>query len=125
MIKKKALDVEKVESQQPGFADMFARYLWTKKDGCPHFAMRLMEFSPGGHTSYHDHLEEHQFYILEGSALVKDAHGAEIPMEAGDTAYVPGDEPHQIKNAGDSTMRLLCMVPILPGGDGMAPAPRP
>ena len=125
MIKKNINEVEKIESKQPGFKGMFARYLWTKEDGCPRFAMRLMEFAPGGHTSHHAHLEEHQFFILEGEAFFVDAEDKEIRLKAGDTLYVPGDEPHQIRNAGTGPMRLICMIPILSGGDGKTPAPRP
>lgn len=125
MIKKNFREVEKIESNHPGFKGMFARYLWTRDDGCPRFAMRLMEFTPGGHTSFHAHLEEHQFFILEGEAVFVDADKKETRLEPGDTLYVPGDEPHQMKNAGSGTMRMICMIPILPGGDGKTPAPRP
>ena len=123
MIRKHTMDVEKIENKEPGFKGMFARYLWSKDDGCPNFAMRLMEFEPDGCTSYHSHLEEHQFLILEGDAGYIDAFKKESLFKPGDTVYVPPEEPHQIKNAGSRTLRLLCMVPILPGGDGKSPAP--
>jgi quercetin dioxygenase-like cupin family protein len=123
MIRKHSEDVERIENKAPGFKGMFARYLWSKDDGCPNFAMRLMEFEPDGHTSYHSHLEEHEFLILEGNAGYVDAFKKEIQLKPGDTIYVPTEELHQIKNTGGGTMRLLCMVPILPGGDGKSPAP--
>jgi len=125
MIVKHSKDVEAVENKQEGFKGMFARYVWSADDGCPNFAMRVMEFEPHGHTSYHAHLEEHQFFILEGEPAYVDAEGNEISFKVGDTVYVPPDEPHQIKNVGDTTMKLICMIPILPGGDGKSPAPRP
>lgn len=125
MKKKSASEVTPLTVTQPGYRDMAARYLWTKKDGCPNFAMRLMEFAPGGETSFHNHLEEHEFYMLDGVALLVDGENNEVRLEPGDTVYLAPDEPHQIRNGGDTTMRLLCMVPILPGGDGTSPAPRP
>jgi quercetin dioxygenase-like cupin family protein len=125
MIKKHSTDVETIESKKEGFKGMHQRFLWSKDDGCGNFAMRLMEFEPHGHTSYHGHLEEHEFFFLEGEPAFVDAEGNEIPLKAGDTIYVPPDEPHQIKNMGDTVMKLICMIPILPGGDGKTPAPRP
>ena len=125
MLKKHWTEVEEILSDKEGFKGMNQRFIWTKADGCENFAMRLMEFEPYGYTSYHAHLEEHEFFILEGEAAIVDADGKETKLDAGDTVYVASDEPHQMKNAGGSTMRMLCIIPILPGGDGKAPAPRP
>jgi quercetin dioxygenase-like cupin family protein len=125
MIKKKALDVKSEESKKEGFKGMHMRFLWSKDDGMKNFAMRIMEFEPYGHTSYHKHLEEHQFYFLEGEPGYVDGEGKEIAVKVGDTVYCGPDEPHQIKNVGSTVMRMICMIPILPGGDGKSPAPRP
>jgi len=124
MIRKHYSEVERMESKKEGFKGFFARYLWCKDDGCPNFAMRMMEIEPGGHTSYHSHLEEHQFYFVEGEPAYVDANGKETKLDVGDTVYVASDEPHQIKNVGNEVMRMICMIPILPGGDGKNPAPR-
>jgi len=107
MIRKQYTDVERVEAEREGFQGMSARYLWSADDGCPNFAMRMMEFEPHGHTSYHAHLEEHQFYILDGEPAYVDAEGNEIILKVGDTLYVPPEEPHQIKNVGSTVMKLL------------------
>ncbi|MEJ2719050.1 MAG: cupin domain-containing protein [Deltaproteobacteria bacterium] len=125
MIKKRASDVEAIESKKDGFKGMHARFLWSTDDGCPNFAMRLMEFEPYGHTSYHKHMEEHEFYFLEGEAAYVDANGNETRLQPGDTVYCGPDEPHQIKNLGPTPMKMICTIPILPGGDGKLPAPRP
>jgi quercetin dioxygenase-like cupin family protein len=125
MIKKHYTDVKGIENKTEGFKGMFQRFLWTKDDGCQNFAMRLMEFEPNGHTSYHAHLEEHEFFFLEGEAAYVDANGNEIRLRVGDTVYVPPDEPHQIKNVGDTVMKMICTIPILPGGDGKKPVTRP
>ena len=107
MIVKDHTDVQALENKQEGFRGIFTRYLWTADDGCPNFAMRVMEFEPDGHTSHHAHLEEHQFFILEGEPAYVDATGKEIRLKVGDTVYVPPDEPHQIKNVGSTVMKLL------------------
>ena len=124
MIRKHYTDIERIESKREGFKGMFQRFLWSIDDGCSNFAMRLMEFEPYGHTSYHAHLEEHQFFFLEGEPAFVDAEGNEIRLRVGDTIYVPPDEPHQIKNLGNTVMKMICMIPILTGGDGKSPAPR-
>jgi len=118
MIRKCSADVTPIETIRSGFKGMHARYLWSTDDGPQKFAMRLMEFEPYGHTSYHKHLEEHQFYFLEGEPAYVGADGNEIRLEPGDTIYTAPDEDHQIKNAGSTVMKMICMIPILPGGDG-------
>ncbi len=125
MKKKHWTDVGGVLSAKEGFKGMNQRFLWTKSDGCKNFAMRMMEFEPYGYTSYHAHLEDNEFFILEGEAAIVDEKGKETRLREGDTVYVPPDEPHQMKNLGGAPMKLLCMIPILPGGDGKIPAPRP
>ena len=67
-------------------------------------------------------LDEAQKYTVK---YPDDAEGKEIRLKVGDAVYVAPDEPHQIKNVGDTLMRMVCMIPILPGGDGKKPAPRP
>jgi quercetin dioxygenase-like cupin family protein len=97
---------------------MTARYALTREDGCPRYAMRLMEFEPGGCTSLHAHPEEHEFYFLDGEPVLVGAGGLETPVRPGEFVYVLPDEPHQIRNNGRTRMRVVCTIPILPGGDG-------
>ena len=117
---KKAGEAEKSLKDTGGFQGMTANWIWTADDGMPNYAMRLMEFLPEGRTSYHSHLEEHEFYILEGEAAVINAAGEETRLYPGDALYCGPSEPHQLRNAGSSMMRLICTIPILPGGDGKA-----
>jgi quercetin dioxygenase-like cupin family protein len=123
MKKKHSSDVQAVEVGKNGFRGMSARYLWTKDDECENYALRLMEFEPGGHTSFHSHAEEHEFSFLEGEPAYVDAEGNQTLLVPGDTVYTPPNEPHQIKNVGTTTMKMICTIPILPGGDGKLPAP--
>ena len=125
MKKKNLSDVQPVKIDREGFKGMTANYLWSTDDGCGNYAMRLMEFEPGGHTSYHFHAEEHEFYFLEGEAAYVDGDRAESRVFPGETIYCPPEEPHQIKNAGATRLRLICTIPILPGGNGKELAPRP
>lgn len=122
---KKANEFSKTRKDSDGFKGMTANWLWTAEDGMKHFAMRLMEFEAGGYTSFHDHLEEHQFYFLEGQPAFIDSKGDEYRFDPGDTLYCGPDEPHQIKNVGTTLMRMICMIPILPGGNGKATTHNP
>ncbi|OPX19376.1 MAG: hypothetical protein BZ151_09585 [Desulfobacca sp. 4484_104] len=125
MLRKHFTAVEPVAISQTGFKGLSARYVLTSADGCPHFAMRVMEFEPQGHTSLHAHLEEHEIFVIEGEPLYIDASGKETRLRVGDAVYVPPEEPHQFKNVGQTMMRLLCLIPILPGANGRSTTPCP
>jgi quercetin dioxygenase-like cupin family protein len=120
MIRKRSAEVPGVEMDKPGFRGMTARFALTRDDGMPNYAMRIMEFAPGGYTSLHAHLEEHEFYFIDGRPAIVDGAGNETPVDSGDVVYVAPNEPHQLRNRGDAPMRVVCTIPILPGGDGKA-----
>jgi len=122
MIVKHTNDVPAEPQERPGFSGMSARFLLTADDGCPRYALRLMEFAPGGCTSYHRHKEEHEMYILEGEGVCV-GDGTETPVRAGDAIYVAPCEYHQMKNAGGSVMRMICTVPLFLDKDGRTTTP--
>jgi quercetin dioxygenase-like cupin family protein len=118
MIRKDLSQVPETPVDKPGFRGMTARFALTGDDGCPRFAMRMMEFEPGGCTSLHAHPEEHEFYFLEGEPAFIDGAGRETALKAGDFVYTLPGEPHQLRNLGRTRMRVICAIPILLGGDG-------
>lgn len=118
MIKRHASEVPGTLIDGPGFVGMTARFALTKDDAMPTYAMRIMEFSPGGHTSLHAHLEEHEFYLIEGKGRLVYGCGQQTPLQPGDIFYTAPNEPHQICNDGASVMKVVCTIPILAGGDG-------
>jgi quercetin dioxygenase-like cupin family protein len=61
---------------------------------------------------------EHEFYFLEGEPAIVDCDGDETRLKPGDFVHIAPDEPRQIKNLGTTTMRMICTIPILRGGDG-------
>lgn len=87
------------------------RWLITREQGAPNFAMRIIEVEPGGATPLHRHFEEHEVYVLEGKGLVKGEQG-DMPIKHGDVVYVSPRELHQFVNAGDSALRFICVIPI-------------
>ena len=118
MLIKKSNDVAKQAITLDGAAGAYNRYLLVKEDGCPNYALRLSEIDPGGHTSYHAHEEEHEYYFLEGKGVVVDHNKVEHIVESGDAVYVPSKQKHQVKNIGKSVLTFICTIPILKDGDG-------
>jgi hypothetical protein len=55
VIRRNVSDVPKTQIARNGFSGMTARFALTKDEGWPRYAMRLMEFEPGGYTSMHAH----------------------------------------------------------------------
>jgi quercetin dioxygenase-like cupin family protein len=120
MIRKSYADIPGVLMDKPGFNGMTARFALTRDDGMPRYALRIMEFAPGGHTSLHAHAEEHEFFFIEGEPAIVDGDGRETRLAPGDAVYTAPHEIHQIRNVGTAVMRMVCTIPILPGGDGKA-----
>ncbi len=107
---KKSQLVDRKAVQMPGAQEVFIRRLITREDGAPTFAMRLFEVAPGGHTPRHQHVHEHEVFILDGKGEVMGAQGA-MPLEAGTAVLVPSDEEHQFRNVGSEPLVFLCLVP--------------
>ncbi len=106
----KALDVEEQKVEMDDAKSVTIRWLISKKDGAPNFAMRLFDLGPGGHSPLHEHNWEHEVYILEGEGrLVYE--GKERPFSAGDFIFVPPGKEHSFKNTGDASVKFLCLVP--------------
>ena len=81
-----------------------------KNDGAERFCMRLFEIGKGGYTPKHTHEWEHEIFFHKGEGEVfKD--GKYIPVKAGDVAFIPGGEEHQIRNAGDEDLVFVCLIP--------------
>jgi len=102
-IAKEAVDAE-------GAKDVEIRWLISKDDGAPNFAMRMFELQPGGHTPLHTHKHEHEVFVLEGRGIFVYG-GREHQFEPEHVIFVPGGEEHQFKNTGDSIVRMLCLIP--------------
>jgi quercetin dioxygenase-like cupin family protein len=87
------------------------RWVISRRDGAPNFAMRVIEIEAGGATPHHDHWNEHEVYILEGEGVVKSADG-DRELVPGDVIYVAPDEIHQFVNTGSEPFKFICVVPL-------------
>jgi len=86
------------------------RWVISKTDAAPNFAMRVFEVEPGHATPYHNHEWEHEIFVLAGNGAARQKEG-ESPMTKGIIVFVPGMEMHQFINQGDSVLRFICLVP--------------
>jgi mannose-6-phosphate isomerase-like protein (cupin superfamily) len=61
--------------------------------------------APGAETTPHAHHEHELFIATVGTATIS-SNGTVRPFNAGDTAYLPPGELHQIVNVGDGEFRM-------------------
>ncbi len=106
-------DVEPVEYNNEAVKGVSGRVLIGKADGADNFCMRFFELAPGGNTPKHSHEWEHEVFIHSGSGEVL-CDGAWKPVVAGDALFVPGNEPHQFRNAGEAPFSFVCIIPAGP-----------
>jgi quercetin dioxygenase-like cupin family protein len=114
MLVRHASEVKQERVETEGAKDVKIRWLISKEEGAPNFAMREFEVEPGGYTPYHSHAWEHEVFVLEGEGVAVSAE-AETPIEPGTVVFVPGGQMHNFKNTGPGTLRFLCLVPHHPG----------
>lgn len=86
------------------------RWVISKEDSAPHFAMRIFDVLPGASTPYHQHPWEHEVFILQGEGAVKTEEG-ERPFAAEYVIYIAPNELHQFLNKGKDILRFICLVP--------------
>jgi quercetin dioxygenase-like cupin family protein len=104
-------DVAPEPVQVDGACGTTIRWLISKDDGAPSFAMRLFELAPEGTTPLHTHAWEHEVFILEGTGEVWHE-GAYVPVGPGTAIFVPAEEKHCFRNTGRDPLTFLCLVPV-------------
>ena len=102
------IPAEKVEMD--GVKDCRYQVALSSRDGALSMAMRFFEVAPGGHTPLHQHAYEHEIYVMEGQGTVWHD-GKEVTIKPGDVLYIPADEQHQFKNAGQQPFKFMCLIP--------------
>ena len=81
-----------------------------KADGALNFCMRVFELSEEGHSPRHEHEWEHEIFVYQGKGEVWHS-GKWHSVSPGYTILIPGNEEHQIRNAGDGSFVFVCLVP--------------
>lgn len=106
----RALDVEAGAVDMEGAEGVSIRWLISKKDAAPNFAMRLFEVAPGGHSPLHSHDWEHEVFIIDGKGQLE-FEGERRDFEKGWFILVPPGREHMFVNTGEGPLRFLCLVP--------------
>ncbi|MBD3407635.1 MAG: cupin domain-containing protein [Candidatus Lokiarchaeota archaeon] len=96
----------------PGAKNVTVRWLVGRRSGAKTYAMRMFTISPGGIIPIHTHPEEHEIFVLEGSAkLLGDFEG---PAKKDDVIFVPSEASHGYDNTeGTESFRFICVIPLL------------
>lgn len=82
-------------------------------DGAEKFCMRVFEVGPGGFTPRHSHDWEHEIFVHAGRGEVL-CGGEWKSLSPGDSVFIPGNEEHRLRNAGDETFVFVCLIPSGP-----------
>lgn len=101
---------EQKPADLPGAEGVRMRMLIGPADGARIFHMRHFEVQPGGHSPHHTHDYEHEVLILRGTGIVKSEQG-DRPCKPGDVVWVPANEKHQFRNAGQEPLEFICLIP--------------
>ncbi len=109
-----ALQLPAAPVSEEGAKDTTVRWLISKPEGAPTFAMRLFELAPGGYTPKHTHAWEHEVFVLAGQGELTTASGP-VAFAAGDAVFVAPEELHQFRNTGTGAMQMLCLIPLPKG----------
>ena len=113
MKKKHYTEVEELNVTDYESTGTTVRWLITReKEGAPRYALRRFEIQPGGQIGLHDHPQEHEIYCLSGKGEVYTS-TEYFKIKKDDVLYVPPDEKHGYKNAGDEPLVFLCVIPYL------------
>jgi quercetin dioxygenase-like cupin family protein len=112
MLRKHFTDVAEGAVTLAGSSGVTIRWLIAEADGAQRFAMRRFEIAPKGRIGLHSHPEEHEIYVLSGTARVYNGSGVETAAGPGDVLFVPPHEAHGYDNVGDDAFTFLCVVPL-------------
>ena len=79
-------------------------------ENAPNFIWRYFELEPEGRTSLDQHPHEHGVVVQRGRGqvlLTDEWHD----IGPGDVVFVPGDEVHRFRNAGEEPFGFFCVIP--------------
>ena len=103
-------DVEQIPPMPYGQSAQ-KRIVFGQQDGAPTFVMRVFDVLKGSASSHHSHDFEHEVLVLKGEGMLKGDAG-DMPFKEGTALFIAPNEPHQLVNTGEDTLRFVCMVPL-------------
>ncbi|MFW9909291.1 MAG: cupin domain-containing protein [Candidatus Thorarchaeota archaeon] len=104
---------DREEITMDGAQKTTVRWLIDRRTGAKTYAMRLFEIAPGGVIPLHSHEEEHEIFILQGTAKLLGAE-KETFAKKDDIVFIPSLEQHGYDNTeGKELFRFICVIPLL------------
>jgi len=103
-------DAEPKHFDADGVKGVTGRVVIGKADGADNFCMRFFELSEGGYSPKHSHEWEHEIVIHSGKGDVL-CEGEWKPVTKGHVIFIPGNEAHQLRNAGEDPLVFACLIP--------------
>lgn len=94
----------------PSARKVTGRVVIGQSDGAQRFCMRVFELDTNGHTPLHSHDWEHEIFVHSGEGLVFRG-GRWTRITSGSVVFIPPGEEHQMKNAGESPLIFVCLIP--------------
>ena len=79
------------------------------QDSSPNFIIRFFQVPVGGSTFDHAHPHEHGMVILHGKAQIE-INGETYALNPYDSVFVSGNDHHQVKNIGDTSLGFICVI---------------
>ena len=113
--------VEKISYREKIYDVIGTSIRWLSKNGDdgrgnPSYGLRLFTIQPGGEIPAHNHAYDQTMYILEGEfeCWEFDPDTDKIVQREscgpGSSVYIPGMQPHGMKNTGDKPGTFLCCI---------------
>ncbi len=93
------------------------KWLISRDDGAPTFAMRVFTIEPGGHIKPHHHPWEHEIYVLKGVGDIRISSRV-YRVTSGSFVYIPPNVEHEYWNRGEDDLEFICIIPLKPSVEG-------
>ena len=123
MIIKKDADKGFYTVKKDDIKGLFVKFFITANDAGALNSMWIMEFEPSGYAKMHSHKEEHYLYVIEGVCTVIKPGYKDAFAEKGDCVFIASCEEHEIRNSGDSPLKMLSVMPVLKVATGRSTTP--
>lgn len=100
---------EQYKKDDGGWAAVIRRTLVGGKGEKARFHLRYFEIEPGGRTSLERHQHEHVVICIRGQGIVRIGEERHT-VKPFDTAFIAGDNPHQLQNPFNEPFGFFCIV---------------
>lgn len=106
-MKTKVLNIEKYRKLIPPEGKLPYRERIIEENGdFKYLAASFAILAPGAGSTMHISKRDKVILCIEGSGL-RNTGGQDLPMNAGDIFLTPADEPHYLKNTGETPLKYF------------------